>query len=142
MRYLKEFLFTLGGFIGSMIVKFIGGWSKDFETLLWFMVFDYIIGVIAAGVFHVSPKTKNGRLESSAGLKGLCKKLFMLFMVSIGYHLDILLCIDYVRTTIIIGLILNELLSIIESWGLIGLPLPNILIEAVEILKKKTERGK
>ena len=45
--------------------------------------------------------------------------------------------ISYIKTTTIIGFIANELVSIIENVGLMGIPLPGIITKAIEILHDK-----
>ena len=101
-----------------------------------------IFTVIAISIaFHNSNKTESGALESKAGWKGLCRKCVTLLFVLVAHRLDISLGVDYIRTTIIIGFIVNESLSIIENAGLMGVPIPNILKKAVEILREKSEKG-
>ena len=39
----------------------------------------------------------------------------------------------------IIGFLLNELISIVENAGLMGIPLPAALTNEIELLKKKEE---
>ena len=51
-----------------------------------------------------------------------------------------LLGMDYIRTTAIIGFIANEVISIIENAGLMGIPLPEVIIKAIEILKHRAEK--
>ena len=67
-------LCTYVGVIGGAIAGLFGGWDTALQTLVIFMAVDYITGLIVAGVFHTSPKTKTGTLESRAGWKGLCRK--------------------------------------------------------------------
>ena len=62
------------GIVGGAIASLLGGWDTALQTLIIFMAIDYITGLIVAGVFHTSPKTKTGTLESRAGWKGLCRK--------------------------------------------------------------------
>ena len=59
----------------------------------------------------------------------------MLLFVLIAYRLDLLLDTDYIKTTVIIGFIANEGISVIENAGLMGVPLPKALIRGIEILK-------
>ena len=65
--------------------------------------------------------------------------LSVLLVVLIGARLDIMLGINYVRDGIIIAFIVNELLSIIENMGLMGVPMPKPLQNAIDILKSKSE---
>lgn len=127
------------GAIGAFITSFFGGWTTGMKTLIFFMAVDYIAGLIVAGVFKHSPKSENGALESRAGWKGLCRKGMTLLIVLIAYRLDLLIGTNYIRDAVVIGFCVNELLSIIENAGLMGIPLPPVLKKAVDILKNKAE---
>lgn len=127
------------GVIGSVIASFFGGWSSDLATLMIFMGIDYITGLIVAGIFKRSKKSKNGGLESKVGFKGLAKKVMILLFVLIGYRLDLLLGSDYIRTAIVIAFIVNETISITENAGLIGVPIPKPIMNAIDILKSKED---
>lgn len=125
--------------IGGAIASAFGGWSAGLTTLLIVMAIDYLSGLIVAGVFHKSPKSESGALESRAGWKGLVRKGMTLLIVLIGCRLDILLGIMYIRDAMIIAFIINELLSIIENAGLMGVPIPKALENAIELLRQKNE---
>lgn len=136
---MKEGLCTGVGIVGSFIASLFGGWDAALVTLLTFMVIDYISGLVVAGVFHNSKKTENGALESKAGWKGLCRKCMTLLFVLIAYRLDLALGVGYIRDAVIIGFMTNELISIVENAGLMGLPLPAVITKAVDVLTKKAE---
>ena len=68
MRYYVDLII---GIIGSFISYLFGGWNTMIQTLLLFMILDYLTGIIVAGVFHKSSKSASGALSSKAGLKGL-----------------------------------------------------------------------
>lgn len=104
------------------------------------MSIDYITGMVNAIVFKKSPKSKTGTLNSSVGWKGLCKKGMMILYVLVGIRLDILLEVRCVADMICIGFIINELISIIENAGLMGIPLPMALNKVVELLKEKQNK--
>lgn len=125
------------GAVGSFFACLLGGWDSSLQTLLIFIAIDYITGLVVAGVFHNSQKTTTGTLESRAGFKGLLRKCMILVCVLIAYRLDITLGIDYCRNLVIIGFITNESISILENAGLMGLPIPKALTNAIDILKKK-----
>ena len=121
--------------MGSLIAQCFGGWTEDMVTLIIFMAVDFILGLIVAGVFHKSNKSETGALNSHAGWIGLCKKGTVLLFVLIAYRLDLLLDTDYIKTSVIIGFIANEGISVIENAGLMGVPLPKALCRGIEILK-------
>lgn len=129
---------ALGGVLGNLF----GGFDKLFIALLVCIISDYVSGIIVAAVFKKSPKTKNGALESNAGLKGLAKKIFILLIVAVAVQVDIVLNSNFIRNAVILGFIANEILSIIENGGLMGIPMSPVLINAIDILKKKSEESK
>lgn len=137
---MKNKICTLTGLFGSFIASLFGGWDTGLITLLVFMGIDYVSGLIVAGVFHNSRKTKTGALESRTGWKGLCRKAMTLLFVLIAYRLDMVMGTSYIRDTVIIGFIANELISIVENAGLMGIPLPGVLAKAIDILTQKSEK--
>lgn len=134
----SSFCAILGG-IGSAIANYFGGWDASLTTLLIFMGVDYLTGLIVAGVFHRSPKTASGSLESRAGWKGLCQKGVTLLIVLIACRLDLLLNTTFIRDAVVIAFVTNETLSIIENAGLMGVPIPSVIVKAIEVLKKKSD---
>lgn len=135
---MKNAIITTIGVIGSFIASLFGGWTASLTTLLIFMGVDYLTGLIVAGVFHKSPKTESGALESRAGFKGLLRKGMILLLVLVGYRLDLAIGASYIRDAICIAFIVNELVSIIENAGLMGIPIPAVITKAIDILQKKT----
>lgn len=136
---MKRYIFTAAGMIFGGIAQIFGGWSASMTTLLILMGADYITGLLVAGVFKKSPKTGGGGLESRAGFKGLCRKAVVLLFVLIAARLDLAIGTNYLKDTVCIGFMLNELLSVMENAGLMGVPLPAALTKAIEILKGKAE---
>ena len=138
---MKNAICTAVGLTGSLVASCFGGWTASLTTLMIFMGIDYLSGLIVAGVFHNSPKTETGTLESRAGLKGLIRKFYMLLFVLIGHRLDVAVGTNYIRDAVCIGFMANELLSIVENAGLMGLPVPGVITNSIDILKKKTSEN-
>lgn len=136
---MKNTICTTIGVAGSAIAALFGGWDTGLVTLLIFMGIDYASGLVVAGVFHNSKKTKTGALESKAGWKGLCRKGMSLLFVLIAYRLDLAIGSNYIRDAVIIGFIVNETISIVENAGLMGVPLPAVISKAIDILTAKSE---
>ena len=86
-----------------------------------------------------SSKTETGALESKAGWKGLCRKGMTLLIILVASQLDKVAGTEVIRNAVIIGYIANEALSIIENAGLMGLPVPKFIINAL-IWKKKVRK--
>lgn len=132
---MKEKVFAICGLLGAGIAQAFGGWDSSMITLITVMGVDYITGIIVAGVFHKSKKSSTGSLKSAAGWKGLCKKGVQLLIVLVAFRIDDMIGSDYVRDCVIIAFVANELLSIIENAGLMGIPLPKVLVKAVDLLQ-------
>lgn len=136
---LKTGICAIIGTAGSAVAALFGGWDAALKTLLIFMGIDFAMGLILAGVFRKSGKSESGALESRAGWKGLCRKGVTLLFVLIGARLDVIIGTNYIRDAICIGFIANELISIVENAGLMGVPLPAIVQKAIDILTDKAE---
>lgn len=132
----RNTVFIMLGIVGSVIAHYLGGWDTALQTLLLFIGVDIVTGYLVGGVFHKSEKTEGGRLESRAGFKGLCRKGVILLIVLVAAQLDALMQTDIVRNAVIIAFIANELLSIIENAGLMGVKIPTALQNAIEVLQK------
>ena len=136
---MKDYFCMAVGALGAAFASLFGGWDAALQTLIIFMAIDYITGLVVAGVFHKSPKTKSGTLESRAGWKGLCRKGETLLIVLVACRLDAVMGSNFVRDAAVIAFVANETISIIENAGLMGLPIPEVIIKAVDILKQKAE---
>ena len=136
---MKNGLCTIVGTVGGFIASLFGGWDTALATLLIFMAVDYATGLIVAGVFHKSQKTENGALESRAGWKGLCRKGTSLLVVLVAYRLDLVIGSNFVKDATIIAFIANETISIIENAGLMGAPIPAVIVKAIDVLKQNAD---
>lgn len=138
----QQIIAMLVGVIGGVFTTLFGGWSAGMTTLVIFMAIDYIAGFTVAAVFKKSDKSENGALESRAGWKGLAKKAMTLLFVLIAYRLDLLMNTDYIKDAAVIAFCVNELISIVENAGLMGIPLPNVIKRALDILRDKADFDK
>lgn len=140
MTNIKTAVLAAIGTIGGGIAALFGGWTSAMTTLIIFMVIDYATGIIVAGVFHRSGKSKSGALESRAGFKGLCRKGMILLILLVACRLDLMLGTGYIKDCVCIAFVVNETLSIIENAGLMDVPIPQVLIKAIDVLKAKEEK--
>lgn len=138
---LYDMVCAAAGVLGSGIATLFGGWDTALVTLIWFMGIDYVTGLLVAGVFKKSPKTSGGGLESRAGWKGLVRKGVTLLVVLVASRLDLLIGdASFIRDAVVIAFVVNEAMSIIENIGLMGIPVPKVLMRAIEVLKDKSEK--
>lgn len=138
VKYLNETVCAAAGAIGGAIAAAFGGWSHDLSWLVAFMAIDYITGLLVA-FLGKSPKTEGGGLSSAVGWLGLVRKVATLLLVLVAHGLDVMIGVNYVKTAAVIAFMVNEVLSIIENAGLMGVPMPEIFKKALEVLKGKGE---
>jgi len=125
----KMFSFkALVAFVVSVLTVGFGSPTSLVYAVLVFMAIDYITGVIAAGV--------TGKLNSNAGLRGIAKKFVMLAICVVAYQVDKIAGSGLIiRNACLYFYASNEVLSIIENAGRIGIPVPTALKNAISVLK-------
>lgn len=136
---MKETICTAFAVIGGALTLAFGGWDGMLITLVIFLAADYLTGLIVAGLFHASPNSETGALESRAGWKGLVRKCATILCVLIAHRLDLALGVAFIRDAVIVGFITNELISLVENFGLMGVPLPKVFYKVIDILEEKSE---
>ena len=132
-------LATIGITFG-WVCNALGGADGVLMALMILMLIDYSSGMFVALVFKKSPKTSSGAASSNAGFKGICKKIMMLLIVLLAYRMDILLGMDYIRSATIMAFLVNEGVSITENAGLMGVPVPLPLKNAIDLLSAKESK--
>ena len=124
----KTGVVILGGITGF----FFGELTGLLVALFWMVVIDYGTGVTAGYV--------EGTLSSKVGFKGIAKKVMIFVMVALAHQVDSALGTrNMFRDATIVFYIANELLSIFENAGRMGVPVPERLMQAVEILKGRSK---
>ncbi len=127
--------------LGGLVIRALGGWDGALQVLVAFMAVDYATGLLVAGVFKRSGKTKGGGLESRAGFLGLLRKGAILLLVFLGSLLDTLPGGGFIRPAVCCFFIANEGLSVLENLGLMGVPYPAFLRNMLEALRKQGDEG-
>jgi toxin secretion/phage lysis holin len=136
---MKENICTVIGVIGGFLTTLIGGWDNALITLIIFMAIDFVTGFVTAAMGK-SKHSDTGKLNSKAGWVGLAKKFCVVLMVVVAVRIDILLGTTYIRDATCIGFCVNELLSIVENASLMGIPFPDAIKKAIDVLQKKAGR--
>jgi toxin secretion/phage lysis holin len=118
---------------GSFACYLYGGWSAVLGILLAFVVLDYLTGLLAAAIKQT--------LSSAVGAKGIAKKVCIFLMVAVAHLVDLAVGLsgDLIMNATIFFYLANELLSIVENVGIIGLPIPDTIQQAIILLKGKSE---
>lgn len=128
----------------ASISSFLGTLTVPVLLLVACNVIDYITGLFAA------PK-RGESISSNVGISGIIKKVCMWLLVVVGAIIDELIKYAVATTGITIPfsfliacvvavwLVCNELISILENVGDIGVPLPDFLVTIVQYIKKQAE---
>lgn len=141
MEEAKNIVLVALTIIGTGIAKICGGWDGALQTLVFMMVTDWVLGVLIAIFWKKSNKSESGSLDSRAGFKGLLKKGVIIAVVAIATVLDSMVGTDaVVRTASILFYIGNEGISIIENIGIMGVPFPPAMKNAIEVLQKREQK--
>ncbi len=136
-RLIKALCLAAGAVAG-----WVGGWPPMMIWLAGMMVADYASGVIVAACGR-SPKTEAGGLSSKVGFIGLAKKGFILLIVLAATMLDQAIGGGHeVFTSATVGYyIANEGLSLLENAALLGVPFPERVKKALEVLREKNGKS-
>ena len=124
------------------IVAFFTRLPPIIYVLLAVMSLDYITGIICA-CLGKSAKTESGHLASSEAFKGLLKKMLIILVVLLSALLDRAVAIgagiefEAVAGATCLWFIASEGLSVIENAARMGVPIPKVLLNALELFRSK-----
>lgn len=114
--------------LGAIGGYMFGGWSALLSILLAFVIADYVTGIMAGYV--------EGKLNSKIGFKAIPKKVMIFILVAVAHLIDTSLGQNHMfRDAVIFFYLGNELISILENAGRIGVPVPEQLRQAIQVLK-------
>ncbi|WP_307894076.1 phage holin family protein [Bacillus swezeyi] len=131
--FYKGAIAVAGGVIGFLF----GGWSVLLTILSVLVIIDYFSGLAAAAV--------NGEVKSRVGMIGIARKVFIFVMVGVARMVDLLFAENnieigfLVMTVTIVFYCINELISITENVGKMGVYVPEPITKAIEILKQQNK---
>ena len=138
MKKVVEILASIGGAIASFFVNM----PPLVYILIGVMSIDFITGLIC-GVMGKSKKTENGYLASHEAFKGLMKKMLIILVVVLAACLDYAVSMsagitfEAVMGATCLWFIASEGLSILENVASMGVPVPKLLLNLLEIMRNK-----
>lgn len=115
--------------LGTAASALLGGWDMWLQVLVYFVIADYLTGVLAAFCLK--------KLSSEVGARGIAKKVFIFLLVGIAYQIDMLAGTELVRVAVCAFYIGIEGLSVLENAGKLGIPLPEVLTSALEQMQNR-----
>ena len=139
--HIKNCVLAAIAMVGAFIAEALGGWDAMMKLLAGLMALDFLTGYLVAAVWKKSNKSESGALDSKASFKGLIKKGMILLMIWVGVLLDNAIGTTYVRNMVVIFFVGNEGLSLLENLGLMGVPYPDFLKRALEVLHEQGDKG-
>lgn len=135
---IKNLVLAIIAAVGTGIATALGGWDMALQALLAVMAIDIITGLLVAVVWKKSGKSETGAADSRAMFKGLCRKFVIILAVFLAQQIDRSTGLGGVlRLGVILFFTGNEGLSVVENAGLMGVPMPKIIKDALEQLRKK-----
>jgi len=118
--------------VATTLSNMYGGWNASLSVLLWLVIGDYVTGLIASAI-------DGSGLSSKVGYKGIAKKVMIFFLVLLAHKLDVAIGVRVMMSTVIYFYVTNELISLIENMGRMGMPVPQQLVNIIYVLKGKTK---
>ena len=121
--------------------------NEDFRTFIYSGDFNLItilcILMIIDIITGLAKAVKNKNLWSRKSLLGFARKILVFLIITVANLLDLLMNMNgtLVLATVTFY-IMNEVLSITENSAQIGIPLPEKLMEVIEVVNKKSETQK
>mgnify|MGYP001625882367 FL=1 len=128
----------------GLLSSWLGVLAIPIYVLVACNIMDYITGLAAA-------HRRNQKVSSYVGVLGIAKKVCMWLLIAVGAVVDWLLLYCgaslgfeihlpmLAASLVAVWLIINEIISILENVGDIGVPLPGFLTKIVQGLKSKIE---
>ncbi len=118
-------------FLGGGLSYLLGEWDVLLKSILCLVVLDYITGVLKA--------IYNKKLCSSAGVKGIIKKIVIFIMIAVANIIQTILDDKIpLREIIITFYIVNESVSVIENATQF-IPVPEKIKKALMQIKEENE---
>ena len=128
--------------VAGAIASFFTTMPPLVYVLIGVMSIDFLTG-LRCGVLGKSKKTENGYLASHEAFRGLMKKMLIILVVVLAACLDYAVSLgagitfEAVMGATCLWFIASEGLSILENVASMGVPVPAILLNLLEIMRKK-----
>ena len=126
------------------VLSFFTGLPPIIWVLLAVMTLDYVTGLLC-GFMGKSPKTETGGLSSKAAFEGLLKKVLILIVVGLAALVDHAIAVSAgieiaaVTGACCLWFVASEGLSILENAAAMEVPIPKMLMKALEVMRKQGE---
>ncbi len=119
--------------IGAALGYYLGGIDGLIYALIAFVIVDYITGVLAA--------ITERRISSAIGFRGISRKIVIFALIGLAHMLDVHVIgtPGVLRTATIVFYLSNEGISLIENATRLGLPVPQQIRRALDLITRDVE---
>ena len=127
----------------AVFAVYMGALAVPIIILMVMMILDYLSGMAGAW--------SQNNLSSKIGAKGIIKKVGYMALIVVAMGVDYLIYSGIAVANIEVGynmwfgllvavwLIINEMISILENLGKLGVPIPEFLTKIIKRLKNSAE---
>ncbi len=117
-----------------MVEILLGGWDGLLAALVLFMAADYVTEILVVIL--------NRKVSREIGFLGFAKKITMFLLVAVGNVIDTLIFQKegVIRTAVVLFYLSFEGTLILENTAIIGLPVPQELIDVLKWMRDKVMR--
>lgn len=130
---MQDKIYYIGNTIAGLAVVAVGGYDTLLITFLVIMFLD-----MATGILHA---LSEGEYRSNRFRQGLYTKAGYIIAIILVVQLDNITNNSGVfRSIMIMFLVTNEMISIIENLGRMGVPFPKKITEAIQVLKDQSDK--
>ena len=114
-----------------MVEILLGGWDGLLAALALFMAAEYVTEILVVIL--------NRKVSREIGFLGFAKKITMFLLVAVGNMIDTLMFQKegVIRTAVVLFYLSYERILILQNAVIIGLPVPQELIDVLEWMKDK-----
>lgn len=142
MEFLTNHIKAITAALSLALSYLFGGWSALLIALIFFVIFDYVTGLLAAGY--------KGELNSRIGLYGIARKVLIFGVVAVAGMVDHVIAEELgnafaigeyelsVASASILFYLVNEFISITENLGKLNVSVPKVLKKAISLFKDKS----
>lgn len=113
----------------SVLAQILGVWDNTLTALVILMALDVVTGFIRAFIQQELSSKESGR--------GIAKKALIFVIVAVAAQADRLLGTDVTRNAVVIWYCASEGLSVLENTVAAGLPVPDLLRDALKQLNER-----
>lgn len=118
----------------QVVHSYLFGGVKFLDLLMLAMLVDIVTGITVAW--------KEKRLRSRTGLYGYARKIGVFGLIIVANIIDVILDLNgMVAHATVLFYILNEVVSITENAGKLGMKVPKMILDKLQVIQEQENKG-